>query len=84
MIRFKTIAKFCFESGYTEAAVRGKIREGVWMEGRLWRRAPDGHVLIDVDGYNEWVVNGGGLACAPARVAKSKSSTRKTSPDPLT
>lgn len=63
MIRFKTISKFCEESGYTDAAVRGKIKAGVWLERRVWRKAPDGHVLIDVEGYNEWVVNGGGLAC---------------------
>ncbi|MEQ1527613.1 MAG: excisionase [Gallionella sp.] len=94
MVRFKTIAQFCAESGYTDAAVRGKIREGVWLERRVWRKAPDGHVLIDIEGYNEWVTNGSGLACAPHQKAPSKltSSTSqlgvgndsKSSPAPLT
>jgi hypothetical protein len=76
MIRFKTISKFCEESGYTDAAVRGKIREGIWMERKVWRKAPDGHVLIDVEGYNEWVVNGGGLACNLPLKPRSKLNAR--------
>lgn len=76
MIRFKTISKFCEESGYTEAAVRGKIREGIWIERKVWRKAPDGHVLIDVEGYNEWVVNGGGLACNLPLKPRSKLNAR--------
>jgi hypothetical protein len=64
-VRYKTIHQFALESGYTEAAVRGKIRDGAWMEGRVWRRAPDGHILRDIEGYYQWVENGNGLACAP-------------------
>jgi hypothetical protein len=25
------------------------------MEGREFKRAPDGHVLIDMKGYEQWV-----------------------------
>ena len=77
MVRFKTIAKFCAESGYTDAAVRGKIREGIWLERRVWRKAPDGHVLIDIEGYNEWVMNGNGLNC-------NMNNKPQSSPKPLT
>jgi hypothetical protein len=74
-IRFKTIAQFCAESGYTELAVRGKIRDGIWQEKRVWRKAPDGHILIDIEGYYEWVENGNGLVCAPSRTRQSRSTS---------
>jgi hypothetical protein len=52
MLRYVTIPKFATESGYTEDAIRSKIRDGIWREDQEWRRAPDGRVLIDVDGYH--------------------------------
>ena len=55
-LRFKTVAQFSKESGYSEDAIRGKIRDGVWLEGRVWKRAPDGHILIDVEGDRKSVV----------------------------
>lgn len=55
MTRYITIAKFAASSGYTEKAVRRKIEEGVWLENRQFRRAPDGHILIDVQGVEAWV-----------------------------
>ena len=93
-MRYRTISRFCAESGYTDAAVRGKIRDGVWLEGRVWRRAPDGHVLIDVRGYEEWVENQNGLACDPQGSRASKLTSGigafgagknlSSSPPPLT
>ena len=44
-------------SGYTPKAIRRKIEEGVWIEGREFKRAPDGHILVDLKGYEAWVVN---------------------------
>lgn len=48
-----------FESitGYTQKAIRRKIEEGIWLEGKEYRRAPDGHVLVDMEGYYKWVEN---------------------------
>ncbi|MHB8982538.1 hypothetical protein, partial [Thiobacillus sp.] len=42
-------------TGYTEKAVRRKIEEGHWLEGQEYVRAPDGHVLVNMDGYYKWV-----------------------------
>lgn len=42
-------------TGYTEKAVRRKIEEGHWLEGRQFVRAPDGHILISMEGYYAWV-----------------------------
>jgi hypothetical protein len=52
------IPLFAALTGYTEKAVRMKIEEGVWVEGREYRRAPDGHVQIYMPGYYRWVEKG--------------------------
>ena len=36
-------------------AMERKIERGDWVEGKVWRRAPDGHIMIDVQGYQRWV-----------------------------
>jgi len=53
--RYLTIAKFSAESGYSAKAIEIKIARGVWLEGRQFRRAPDGRILIDTQGYERWV-----------------------------
>jgi len=55
MLRYVTIDKFSAASGYTEDAIRAKIKNGVWLEGKVWLKAPDGRNLIDVQGYERWV-----------------------------
>jgi len=55
MLRHVTISKFAKESGYTENAIRMKIKNGVWLEGVVWIKSPDGRVLIDTEGYETWV-----------------------------
>ena len=53
--RYVRINKFAELTGYTDKAVRCKIAEGVWLEGRQYRRAPDGAILVDLAGYEQWV-----------------------------
>jgi len=55
MLRHVTIGKFSAESGYTEDAIRTKIKNGVWLQDVVWIKAPDGRVLIDTEGYEKWV-----------------------------
>lgn len=54
-IRYVTIGKFAEISGYSEKAVRRKIEDRVWREREVWIKAPDGRILIDVEGFNDWV-----------------------------
>lgn len=54
-MRYVTVRKFSSDSGYTEAAIRSKIADGTWGKDHVWRKAPDGRVLIDVKGYETWV-----------------------------
>ena len=42
-------------TGYTVKAMERKIERGDWPEGKLWKRAPDGRILIDIMGYQRWV-----------------------------
>lgn len=44
-------------TGYSAKAVERKIATGAWTEGREYRKAPDGHVLVDMKGYEQWVEN---------------------------
>ncbi len=54
-INWITIPGFSRETGYTEDAVRTKIKKGVWLQDRVWKKAPDGRVLISIEGYERWV-----------------------------
>jgi hypothetical protein len=73
MLRYVTIPKFAEQSGYTEDAIRTKIRDGIWAEGKIWIKAPDNRVLIDVEGYREWVETGGVLKRLRKVASKSAS-----------
>jgi hypothetical protein len=42
-------------TGYTVKAMQGKIQRGDWQEGKVWRRAPDGRIHIDLVGYERSV-----------------------------
>jgi len=42
-------------TGYSVKAMTRKIERGDWMEEKLWRRGPDGRILIDMAGYQKWV-----------------------------
>jgi hypothetical protein len=49
-----TIGKLAELCGYTEDAVRSKIDKGVWLQGKVWLRAPDGRILVSLRGYQAW------------------------------
>ncbi|MEM4986304.1 excisionase [Collimonas sp. H4R21] len=57
-IRYTLIPVFCAITGYTDKAVRRKIEDGIWIEGTHYRRAPDGHITMNVEEYYKWVEQG--------------------------
>ncbi|MBH1530622.1 excisionase [Stenotrophomonas maltophilia] len=57
-IRFVTLKQFEALTGYTVDAINSKIKRGDWLEGAVFIKAPDGRNLIDLEGYEEWVVQG--------------------------
>jgi hypothetical protein len=76
MIRWITIAKFAKETGYSEKAVRRKIEDQKWPDS-LWRKAPDGHILINIEEYEKWV--GNTKAYAPEVTLSKSTSASKAS-----
>lgn len=58
MVRFVTINKFCELTGYTRRAVEGKRQTGAWTEGGVIVKAPDGHILIDIEEFERWAASG--------------------------
>lgn len=55
--RYVVINRAAELTGYSAKAIQRKIQDGVWLEGVMWKRAPDQRVLIDMDGYGRWVEN---------------------------
>lgn len=45
-------------TGLTEKAMRRKIQEGKWLEGREYLRDPDGRLWVDIEGVMRWVGRG--------------------------
>jgi hypothetical protein len=54
-MKFVLIPKFCELTGYTDKAVRRKIQDGIWTQGREYSKAPDGHIMINLENYDKWV-----------------------------
>ena len=53
--RHVTVALAAALHGYTVEAIETKIARGVWTEGREYRRAPDGRILVDMPGVERRV-----------------------------
>ena len=54
-LKWVRIEKFCDLTGYTPSAVRGKMSTGIWASGIHFSKAPDGHILINLEAYQSWV-----------------------------
>lgn len=54
-VYYVQISRFEALTGYSEKAVRRKIEEGIWAEGKEYAKAPDGRILINLVGYHKWV-----------------------------
>lgn len=52
---YVTISMAALMTGLTEKAIRRKIEDGKWIEGREYRRSPDGGIFISIKGYATWV-----------------------------
>ena len=73
MFEYPTVDKFSAESGYSEKAIRAKMSDGTWQEDQQWIKAPDGRVLIIVEGIKQWVEAGLGSKQRLKVVSKSPS-----------
>jgi hypothetical protein len=53
--RYVTVELAATIHGLTSAAIRKRIERGQWLEGREWRRGPDGRIWVDTKGVERWV-----------------------------
>ena len=47
--------RLCSPSGYSEDAIRHKVKNGTWAQGRIWRKARDNRVFINIEELDRWV-----------------------------
>lgn len=58
-VEWMLIPAFCALTGYTVKAVQRKIQDGVWLQGKHYRKAPDGHITMNLQSYYDWVEGSG-------------------------
>lgn len=44
--------------GYTEDSIAKKRQRGIWLEGKIWRKAPDNTIMYCPNEIDRWVENG--------------------------
>ncbi len=49
------ISKLVQLTGYTDDAIRAKIKRGIWLCGIHWVKAPDGRILFNLEALNKWI-----------------------------
>jgi len=54
-MKWITINKLSELTGYTENAIRAKIKKGIWLMDQHWCKAPDGRVLFCPKAIEAWV-----------------------------
>ena len=42
-------------TGYSEDAIRHKVKGGQWTQGKMWRKAKDGRIFINLEEVDRWV-----------------------------
>jgi hypothetical protein len=67
LMKWVTVKKAAELSGYTPKAIERKRAEGVWLEGIIWIKAPDGRILVSPDAIDEWAE---GRTTAPQAVRR--------------
>ncbi|MBX9811253.1 MAG: excisionase family protein [Burkholderiales bacterium] len=49
------INKLSDATGYTDDAVRAKIKRGHWVMGIHFTKAPDGRLLFNLEAIRKWI-----------------------------
>ena len=49
------IKKFAQLTGYSEDAIRAKIKKGIWIYKLHYHKAPDGRILLDLVEIEKWI-----------------------------
>jgi hypothetical protein len=41
--------------GYSDDAIRAKLKRGVWLKNVHWRKAPDGRLMFNLEAIQKWI-----------------------------
>lgn len=41
--------------GYTDDAIRAKIKRGIWLQNIHWKKAPDGRLVFNIEAIQKWM-----------------------------
>jgi hypothetical protein len=52
------LEKFCQLTGLSKDAVKAKRCKGVWPDGFVTKKAPDGNLYVNIIQYEQWVEQG--------------------------
>lgn len=52
---YVTVSLFSTISGLTRKAIERKIEDGKWVEGKEYRRSPDGGIFVSIEGFKQWL-----------------------------
>jgi hypothetical protein len=75
MITWVLIKRIVELFGYSDDAIRAKIKKAVWLQGIHWRKAPDGRIFINIEAIQRWI-EGKASEYVAIPVSKSTSRTR--------
>lgn len=53
-LKWMLLPLFCQLTGYSEKAVRRKIEEGIWLQGKHYRKVC-GRIHMNLQAYYQWV-----------------------------
>jgi hypothetical protein len=53
--RWVLIPKAAELYGYSKIAIEHKVKNGTWAQGRIWRKARDGRIFINIEEVDRWV-----------------------------
>lgn len=53
--RWVLIVRAAELTGYSENAIRHKVKGGTWAQGRIWMKAKDGRIFINLEEVDRWV-----------------------------
>lgn len=54
-MKWVLIAKVIELIGYSDDAIRAKIKKGVWLQNTHWKKAPDGRLFFNLEAIQKWI-----------------------------
>ena len=43
------------DTGYSDQAIRAKIKRGIWLQDLIWKKAPDNRIVFNLEEIQKWM-----------------------------